>query len=210
MTEQTRSTCWSITINNPTETDLNPTLMGGWKLTGQIEEGEEGTRHYQGMLTTPQVRFSAVKKVFPRAHIEVAKNRRALEKYVHKTDTRVEVLPDRVSDIPTLFDYQQKVALRWDMIEFAQFCDKYTDEQFTKLGGRDGLAMEYLDTLVEEDIRKGVKGVEFIAINPMWRSSWKRFWEAIIFRALNIEANAAQEDHSSLSPQDAPPAQDES
>lgn len=100
-----RGTCWSITINNPTADDMSPTLPAGWKLVGQMEKGEEGTLHYQGMLTTNQVRFSAVKKVFSRAHIELAKNRKGLEKYVHKPETRVSEVSDIVSNIPTLFEY---------------------------------------------------------------------------------------------------------
>lgn len=177
----TRATCWSITINNPTEKDYTPELPGGWKMTGQVEVGDQGTRHYQGMLTTNQQRFSAIQKVFPRAHIEVAKNRKALEKYVHKTDTRVEVVPDRQSNIPTLFDYQHTVALRWNPMDFEQMCNQHDREDV------DEVALLYLDTLVAEDIRKGVRGIEFIAINPMWRSSWKKFWRPIISRAIDIE-----------------------
>lgn len=64
----------------------------GWGVEGQLEEGEEGTQHYQLMVKTPQERFAALKKVFPTAHIEVARNKKALEQYVHKEDTRVEKL----------------------------------------------------------------------------------------------------------------------
>jgi len=39
-----------------------------------------------------------------------------------------------------------------------------------------------VDTLVEKDILRGVCGVEYIAINPMWRSAWKRFWKAMVER----------------------------
>ena len=59
-----RGSTWSITINNPSEKDLHPTLPAKWAMTGQLEKGAEGTEHYQGMVSTPQVRFSAVKKVF--------------------------------------------------------------------------------------------------------------------------------------------------
>ena len=62
MTE--RATCWSLTINNPTEQDLKVSLPAGWSMTGQMERGEEGTEHYQGMLKTTQVRFTAVKNYF--------------------------------------------------------------------------------------------------------------------------------------------------
>lgn len=70
-----RASCWSVTINNPTEDELKCHHLG-WSLQGQFEQGEEtGTRHFQGMLKTgQQVRFAAVKKVFPRGHIEPARN----------------------------------------------------------------------------------------------------------------------------------------
>ena len=87
---QQRASVWSVTINNPTQTDeynISEARQKGWKVEGQLERGEQGTEHYQLILRTPQVRFSAVKQVFPRAHIEVARNVGALTAYVHKEDT---------------------------------------------------------------------------------------------------------------------------
>lgn len=171
-----RATCWSITINNPTEQDMSPTLPAGWKQTGQVEQGEEGTTHYQGMVTTPQVRFSALKKVYPRAHIEIARNRAALAAYVHKDETRVQAVADRQSNIPTLFDYQHTIAKKWNDDEWNEF-----QEQDAKRDLGD-LALDYVDMLVARDIREGICGVEYIAINPMWRSAWKKFWRSMIAR----------------------------
>ncbi|AJD07522.1 replication-associated protein [Sewage-associated circular DNA virus-15] len=186
-----RATCWSITINNPLPSDI-PTaeaLPAKWVLQGQLEEGKEGTVHYQGMLTTPQCRFSQVKKVLPRAHIEVAKNRTALEKYVHKEDTRLVEVPTVSSSLPTLFDYQFTVAGRWVSTEFDKYIDDFKDKDIGDV------ALLYVDSLVEKDIINGMRGIEFIAINPMWRSSWKRFWRGIILRHRSIEdAQARQED----------------
>lgn len=176
-----RATCWSITINNPTEKDLNPTLPAGWGVTGQMERGEvEGTEHYQAMLTTPQVRFSAVKKIFPRAHIEVAKNRSALEKYVHKDESRISEVADRRSNIPTLFDYQHTIAKRWNDDEWRQFADRGYEADSKR--AIEDLVLDYVDSLVSIDIENGVCGVEYIAINPMWRSAWKKFWRSMIKR----------------------------
>lgn len=183
MTE--RATCWSITINNPTEQDLNVNLPAGWSMTGQIEKGEEGTTHYQGMLKTSQVRFTAVKKIFPRAHIEVARNRKALEKYVHKDETRIATVQDNKSAQVTLFDYQHTVASRWDDNVFYQKVQSqrdFEDEKKEKRKTEDEIAMDYLDEMVAEDIENGVIGVEYIAINPMWRSAWKKFWRQMIAR----------------------------
>lgn len=180
ISSQMKSSCWSITINNPSEAEYSQSLPAKWALTGQIEEGAEGTTHYQGMLTTPHIRFSAVKKVFPRAHIEVAKNRKALEKYVHKDDTRIQAVPDNRSTIPTLFDYQHTIAQRWNQEDFEERLRGFDEHRVEY--DIDTQAVEYVDTLVAEDIRTGTRGIEYIAINPMWRASWKKFWRAIIAR----------------------------
>lgn len=190
MTE--RATCWSITINNPTEEDLTPSFPAGWVMKGQIEVGDETeTRHYQGMLTTPQVRFSAVRKVLPRAHVEIARNRKALEQYVQKEDTRLETVPPIQSNIPTLFDYQHTIAGRWDQEEWLQFANDRMDGD--KKITIDDLALEYVDRMVAQDIESGVCGVEYIAINPMWRSAWKKFWRSMVARERNKKSEAQEE-----------------
>lgn len=192
-----RATCWSITINNPTPQDTGCDLPAGWVLKGQFEEGgNSGTRHFQGMLRTPQVRFRAVKKVFPRANIQVARNRKALEKYVSKQETRVAEFTTRQSDIPTIFEYQNTVAARWDWTEY----DRRYKEAVERRRPFDSsdIAMDYLDHLVSEDIERGIRGIEFIAINPMWRSSWKKFYRSIINRHASNQAQyCSQEDGTS-------------
>ena len=175
-----RGNCWSITINNPKESDYTQQLPAGWALTGQLEVGKEGTPHYQGMLTTPQIRFSAVKKVFTTAHIEKAKNKNALSKYVHKDDTRIASVGDNVSNIPTLFSYQHTVAQVWDDDEWATFRDKHQEIDNKMTEG--DIALNYVDLLVSRDIENGACGVEYIAVNPMWRSSWKKFWRSMVVR----------------------------
>lgn len=77
-----RATAWSLTINNPTEADeenIQHARQKGWKVIGQLEQGENGTKHYQLLVKTPRIRFGGVKKEFPRAHVEVARNVAALE-----------------------------------------------------------------------------------------------------------------------------------
>lgn len=167
-----RATCWSITINNPTFEDYIVVLPVGWKQEGQIEVGAEGTRHYQGMLKTPQVRFSAVKKLFPRAHIEVARNEVALRQYVHKEETRVAI----AERAPTIFEYQGKVANDWNEEEWKEFSKDIPIEKI------EDAALLFVDNIVKKHVEAGAIGVEFIAINPMWRSSWKKFWRSIIKR----------------------------
>lgn len=193
MTE--RATCWSITENNPSDDFFKVELPAKWKLTGQVEEGKEGTVHYQGMLTTPQVRFSQVKKLFPTAHIEQARNKVALSRYVKKDETRVSAVADIVSNIPTLFDFQHTIAYEWDDIEFAIFTEKYdsaTDAELKKVG-MDEIALNYVDTLVAKHIENGECGIEYIAINPMWRSAWKKFWKSMVARERNLKIKSTVE-----------------
>lgn len=170
---------------------MSATLPAGWSITGQMEQGEEGTTHYQAMLKTPQLRFSAVKKVFPRAHIEIARNAKALANYVHKDESRVSEVNDRSSNIPTLFDYQHTIAGRWDDAEFKALCDKHDPTAKIELGE---LALSYVDIMVAEDIENGVCGIEYIAINPMWRSAWKKFYRSMVARERKIAADKRQTD----------------
>ena len=177
-----RATCWSITINNPTAADMAPNLPPGWKLQGQIERGEEGTEHFQGMLTTPQSRFSAIKAHLPRAHIEIARDRKALQAYVHKSETRIRELPQSVG--LTAFALQDKVLELWDDNEFAnyQVLYKYADDCY----------LRFADNIVRKLIANGLAGgVEFVAINPMWRTSWKKFGHALVARYRNKISNQA-------------------
>lgn len=187
-----RASCWSITINNPTDQETT-CLVPGWKLEGQFEVGKEGTRHFQGMLITPQVRFTQVKRNFPRAHIEVAKSKKALEVYVHKPETRVQEFTPGPA-VPNMFQAQDLIAGDWKETEWKEL----ERLEFMKDKGipLDDLALVYLDKLVSRRIINGQRGLEFIAINPMWRSSWKRFWRSIIARNAQAvqDAQKVQED----------------
>ena len=199
MTEQAttdKSCCWSITINNPTPDDLVFTPKPGWRLQGQMEKGKEGTLHYQGMLTTPHIRFSAVKKEFPRAHIEVARDKKALAKYVSKEDTRVALSQEQMN----IFKLQTAVSTTWNEEEFT---NRYVNSPAYSKLGLDDTALAYIDSLTARLIRQGHRAIEFIAVNPIWRSSWKKFWRDIITR------NASSPKDEPTPPPDAPPSQED-
>lgn len=175
MTSDNRATCWSITINNPEDGEVNVTLPPGWKLTGQYEMGAEGTRHFQGMLKTPQVRFTAVKKLFKRAHIEVARNKVALTQYVDKEETRVASFGGNES--PLIFQYQDIIADDWNDEEYMDFAKERLDAK-----DYSDAVLPYIDVLCSRRIAQGARGLEFISVNPIWRSSWKRFAQVIVKR----------------------------
>ena len=188
-----RSNCWSITIFD--ETYKTAQYPKTWELTGQLEKcPETGKEHYQGMLTTPQERFAAIKKVFRTAHIEKARKRTALAQYVKKEDTRLQSVPDRKGEIPTLWDYADHIAEIWNDDDFKNLCSDFDENASlsdkTKTG-QDDLALRYIDSLISDEIRNGSKGVMFIAVNPMFRSSFKKFWKPMVYAARKrVEENS--------------------
>lgn len=178
-----RSTAWSVTINNPVGADeesISLARQKGWKIEGQLEKGAEGTPHYQLLVKTPQVRFSALKKAFPRAHIEVARNIAALEQYVTKEETREGALKQEDELYPSL----QKL---WDL--FTNWLDTdwldnhhKTKGKFINLSPEEWLNV--FDNFIREMITKGYV-VETIAVNPQIRSIVKSYGNAVVQRSRN-------------------------
>lgn len=184
MTTTQRATCWSLTINNPTPGDdecLNLAMQKGWKVLGQLEKGEtDGTPHYQIRLQTPQVRFSAVKKAFPRAHIEVAKNSAALGNYVTKEATRVAPLPvssEQYPSLSTFWDYVYDYCVDNNYINWATLDMPVLGWWKEAPSNR----MSILDEAAGHMITQGYF-VESIAANPSTRAMWVRYQNHILTR----------------------------
>jgi len=171
-----RATCWSVTINNPTATDEENIALARqkkWTVIGQLEVGKEGTPHYQLLVKTPQVRFAAIKKQFPRAHIEVAINNVALAKYVTKEDTRVGALKSENEWYPS-----QAKVWAW----FAEVA--LTEMQSHEHSGRDlspKLLLTCFDVMINIKIREGYY-CEHIAVNPQVRTAVLKYGAAIVTR----------------------------
>lgn len=172
----------------------------GWMLVGQIEQcPSTGRMHFQGMLRTPQVRFSAVKKELgDTVHIEVARDPKALQRYCSKEETRVATV--ETTSVPNIWQYQNVIVQMWDEKEYQRRWDFAVENHRAVFPEPDDIALEYVDYLVAQDIEKGRRGAEFIAINPMWRSSWKKFWRSIIKR------HASQQTQSPPQADEAPAA----
>lgn len=191
-----RATCWSVTILMKTvsketaEECINRARQQGWTVDGQLEKGEGGTEHYQLMVKTPQIRFSAVKKMFPTAHIEVARNPAALEKYVHKEDTREGELPKQDSSYLSvnqlwlkMFDWTHKENPE----EYAAM--KIADYRKMNKDSR----LEELDYYASFLIKKGYF-IEHLIVNPQVRSSFAKFAPEIVHRSVKIIADRQQTD----------------
>lgn len=170
-----RGCSWSITINNPKSADdenIQRARQRGWKVVGQKELGENGTPHYQLMLKTPQVRFSAIKKAFPRAHIELARNVEALETYVQKEDTRVGNLQETNEMYPSL-------TKLWDL--FYQYITTIGDYTISTFPRNEDRRLEIFDEFVETYIEQ-MYHIETMAVNPQIRSCVKKYISAIFLR----------------------------
>lgn len=186
-----RASAWSLTINNPSKDDeecIALVRQKGWRVEGQKEQGKEGTVHYQLYLKTPQVRFSAVKKTFPRAHIEVARNASALRNYVNKEETRISQLPVGQDRYPSLSKF-------WCLI-YDELCDSHEGPaedvvDWSSKSKQSKLVM--FDAAVESLIFKGYY-VETLAVNPQTRSCFEKYAEAILKRAYADRQTDRQDD----------------
>lgn len=180
-----RSVYWSVTINNPREDDeenIATARARGWVVEGQKEMGQNGTPHYQLLVNTrTQQRFTALKKQFPRAHIESARKPAALKQYVHKQETRIaelQVSERYLTSNKRLFD------LVFDYLEGTE-----PDKEFRILVGErvpyDSKRFEILaafDDACRHLIEQGYYNVETMAVNPQVRCAISKFWRAILYR----------------------------
>jgi hypothetical protein len=164
-----RATCWSVTINNPIPADddniARAKQKSGWKIDGQLEQGENGTKHYQLILKTPQVRFSAIKSAFPRAHIEIARNSKALAKYVTKEETRIGTIPNENDKFPTMERF-------WELF-YSFYKTVKNNIDFEGIETPDK-RLQLLDDFVGWQIQQG-SFVESFGVNPQIRSSAKKY-----------------------------------
>lgn len=84
-----KSRNFSFTLNNYTETDIKDICDGKYQYIFQEETGELGTPHLQGMVCFPNaISELSVRRMIPRAHVEVCRKKHALINYCKKGDTR--------------------------------------------------------------------------------------------------------------------------
>jgi len=157
----------------------------GWKVTGQIEQAPTtGTLHYQLMVETPQTRFSAIKKAFPTAHIEVCRNKRALAQYVEKEDTRVAELVKQNDKYPSIAKFWSLVYKFHDVDDDSGWDKSHSEVCFCDVDKQLALEsnpLDFLDQVTGELIRQGYV-VDHIITNPAVRSFWKKFHADILYR----------------------------
>jgi len=172
-----RASSWSVTINNPNpsdEEDINRARQVGYKVEGQLEKGENGTPHYQLMVKTPQIRFSAIKKMFKRAHIEVARNPDALEAYVQKEDTRIGQLVETNEMYPSL-------SKLWELFHQFYKTEYSVSTPSNHITRNEEHRLEIFDAFVGVYIGNGYH-IETMAVNPQIRGCVKKYINNIFLR----------------------------
>lgn len=188
-----RATCWSVTCNlknvsrATVESCMEAARSKGWGVQGQVEVGAEGTEHFQLMIRTPQERFSALKKVFPTAHIEVARNPKALEQYVDKEDTCKEKLK-KIEVTFLTYPQVRKQFFQWVVTH---------DPPFPPYLNHDG-RLDAWDQFIGLSIEEGMD-VDLIGMNPQHRGCICKYWRSYVAREV---ASRQPEDHSQSSQSD--------
>lgn len=170
----TRATHWSVTINlknvshSTAEECIARARQRDWRVFGQLEQGDSGTEHYQLAVATPQVRFAAVKKVFPTAHIEVAKDWNALLAYCSKEETRV----DTLKNVSTGY-------ISWSQLR-NMFFDHVREVQVEHVTDAEERTREW-DIFIGLCIQRGFE-VDVMGVNPQYRSCIQRYWNSYLRR----------------------------
>ena len=187
MTE--RASNWSVTLNMKNisqercEEFIEAAKGLGWGIEGQIEAGEEGTRHYQLLVKTPQIRFSAVKKVFPTAHIEKARNVAALKAYVHKDETRLEEFK----------------TVENKFVQFKEVRDRFFEWIIATCGPEvetgEYERMRLWDQFIGISITENIE-CDVIGVNPQYRSCIQRYWSSYVRRQIDRQTDRQTEESS--------------
>lgn len=188
-TRNARSTRWSITINLKTvsratvDECISRARQSDWHVFGQLEKGESGTEHYQLAVQTPQVRFSAVKKMFPTAHIEVAKDWDALLTYCQKEETRVETL----KEVSTGY-------ISWKQLRdmFAEWIsDRLFDQHTSDHERRLVLWDNFISSLIEDGYE-----VDLMGMNANYRACIAKYWSSYINRYMKTKRQTDNQNDS--------------
>lgn len=144
-----------------------------WSLEGQIEQGVDSQQqlHAQLYLKTPQCRGTRVTKFFPNCYIDEAKNPFALQKYVHKEDTRV-----------AEFKTVENRSPQWHVVRdrfYEWYVAEHTDQLMFNVDDEEKL--KYWDRFIGLSLEEGMN-VDVIGVNPQYRSCILRYWTNMIRR----------------------------
>lgn len=158
--------------------ELVKNMPENWALEGQIEQGVDSQQklHAQLFLKTEQTRGTKITKFFPNCYIDEARNPFALEKYVHKEETRVQEYMTIENRSPQWQVVRDKF-FDW-LIENEPFYGHVKDDMDERVSPR----LELWDKFITLSIAEGMN-VELIGVNPQYRSAVRRYWTGFVARA---------------------------
>jgi len=168
---------WSLTVWMPPYTpkswqetiDQAVASNPKWSVHGQKECGDEsGKLHYQLFLKTPdQPRKSKIIRFLPKVHVESETNRNALEKYVHKEDTRV-------GEFKTI--ERSHITFKECVRKFMEWLDQQDilDDDFSA-----DEKLKIWDEFIEFSVAEGVN-VDIIGVNPQYRCCISKYWKGYV------------------------------
>jgi len=186
-------TCYSVVINNPTETDegqIAAAKQAGWRVVGQLEKGDNGTPHYQLCVTAP-VEWKTMKSHFTRANIQEAEDPEALERYCTKTRTRVLDLTAKTPRTKNVKDaYSSEVFYNDVFAEAYEQNGEGTDELINKDDN-----LQTYDAAVNQLILTKGYSVAVRASRPDVRSAYRKYRYAMwsVWHAQNIAVEDIQD-----------------
>lgn len=179
MTE--RASWWAITLNNPTDEDREllktpPKFVS--EMWYQMEHAPTtGTPHFQMCLHTTQQRFAAIKEFLPRAYIEKARNKDALQQYCKKSATSVDgsfvyyKRPTNTIDDP---DEVQPERLTFNEVIALIASNVHEDEVYTVE------PIEQYNKAVNRIVRVQPHLMDQLTAQRV-ASAWRVIWESAIF-----------------------------
>jgi len=160
-----------------------------WSIHGQQEEGEKsGKPHYQLFLKTPdQPRKSTLIKLFPAVHIESETNRAALEKYVHKEETRT-------GEFKSV--ERSHITFKETCLQFFRYLERQNlHEEHHTIEERLVLWDEFICLSVGEGIV-----VDIIGVNPQYRSCISKYWDGYITQYIRQDNKTQDTPENSVAP----------
>lgn len=177
-----KATAWSLThwlTDGRTREGFDALVQqmpSDWAIEGQIEQGVDSDQrvHCQMLLKTPQTRGTRIAKFFPHTHIEDARNRHALQNYVHKDETRV-----------AEFKTVENRSPQWHVVR-DKFYEWYVEVHADKLAFKvdDEEKLKYWDIFIGLSLEDGMN-VDVIGVNPQYRSCIMKYWYNMIRRVLS-------------------------
>jgi len=151
-------------------------MPSDWAIEGQIEQGVDSQqkKHAQLFLKTPQCRGTKITKHFPNTTIDEARNRHALENYVHKDETRI-----------AEFKTVENRSPQWHVVR-DKFYEWYVEKHADKLAFKveDEEKLKYWDIFIGISLEDGMN-IDVIGVNPQYRSCIMKYWYNMIRRVLS-------------------------